>query len=121
MGFRENLKYELSYSGMLVKELAALSGVSKYSLDNYLNKRGQVPSVDSGVKIAQALGVSVEYLVTGNENPTRAASFSPEIRILLQNFKQLNKKDRDLVLSIVQLVKNQGDTGVSDTKFEGQA
>jgi hypothetical protein len=27
MGFKENLKAELSYSGMLVKELAARSGI----------------------------------------------------------------------------------------------
>lgn len=102
------MKSELAYSGMLVKELAALSGVSKYSLDNYLNKRGQVPSVESGVKIAQALGVSVEYLVTGGENSSRTASFSPEIRMLLQNFRQLSEQDRDLALSIIQLIKDQG-------------
>jgi len=67
MGFKENLKSELLYSGMLVKELAAKSGVNKYSLDNYLNKRGQVPSVEAAFKIAQTLGVTVEYLVTGTE------------------------------------------------------
>jgi transcriptional regulator with XRE-family HTH domain len=58
MGFKENLKSELAYSGMLVKELAAKSGVNKYSLDNYLNKRGQIPSVEAAVKIAHALGVT---------------------------------------------------------------
>ena len=60
MGFKENLKSELSYSGMLVKELAAKSGVNKYSIDNYLNSRGQIPSADAAVRIAPALGVSVE-------------------------------------------------------------
>jgi transcriptional regulator with XRE-family HTH domain len=65
MGFKENLKSELLYRGMLVKELAALSGVKKYSIDNYLNSRGQKPSAEVAVKIADALGVTVEYLVTG--------------------------------------------------------
>jgi hypothetical protein len=47
-------------------------------------------------------------LVTGDENPNRMASFSPEVRTLLHNFNQLNEKDRSMVLSIVQLFKNQG-------------
>ena len=65
MGFKENLKSELSYQNMLVKELAAMTGISKKTLDNYLNARKYMPSADAAVKIAQALGVSVEYLVTG--------------------------------------------------------
>jgi hypothetical protein len=36
MGFRENLKTELEYNDMAVKELAALSGVPKRAIDNYL-------------------------------------------------------------------------------------
>jgi len=67
MSFKENLKSELAFSGLLVKELAAKSGVNKHSIDNYLNKRGQLPSVEVAVRIAQALNVSVEYLVTGEE------------------------------------------------------
>jgi transcriptional regulator with XRE-family HTH domain len=108
VGFKENLKSELVFQNKLVKELALETGISRHTLDNYLNQRGHVPAADVAVKIAQNLGVSVEYLVTGDENSIRTSSFSPEIRILLQNFKQLNEKDRDLVLSIVQLVKNQG-------------
>jgi transcriptional regulator with XRE-family HTH domain len=71
MGFRGNLKSELAYSGMLVKELATKSGVNKYSIDNYLNRRGQTPSVEVAVKMARALGVSVEYLVTGEDQGKR--------------------------------------------------
>jgi lambda repressor-like predicted transcriptional regulator len=36
MGFRENLKAELTYSGILVKELAAEAGIKKHTIDNYL-------------------------------------------------------------------------------------
>ncbi|GHV69907.1 hypothetical protein AGMMS49928_14810 [Spirochaetia bacterium] len=59
MGFKENLKSELAYQGILVKELADLAGISKHTLDNYLNVRGNIPSADVAVKIAQALGVSM--------------------------------------------------------------
>ena len=106
MGFKENLKSELAYQDMLVKELAKLSGVSKHTLDNYLNIRGYMPSADVAVKIARALGVSVEYLVTGEENSPDKSSIGPEIRSLVQNFKLLTEDDRKMLTSILLLFKN---------------
>jgi lambda repressor-like predicted transcriptional regulator len=44
VGFRENLKAELSYSGILVKELAAQTGIKKHTIDNYLSVRGRMPA-----------------------------------------------------------------------------
>jgi len=67
MGFKENLKSELTYLGMQVKELSAKTGVKKHTLDNYLNTHNSLPNVESAVKIAHALGVSVEYLITGKD------------------------------------------------------
>jgi len=91
---------------MLVKELAAQSGISKSTLDNYLGIRGYMPSADIAVKIAQVLGVSVEYLVTGEENSADKNALGPEIRSLVQNFKLLNEEDRKMVISILQLFRN---------------
>ena len=106
MGFKENLKSELTYSGMLVKELAAKSGVSKYSIDNYLNKRGQSPSVEAAVKIAQSLGVSVEYLVTGKEGQTEKALVNHEVQNIVRLIDQLNDKDRLFLLDFVKWVRS---------------
>ncbi|MDR0567717.1 MAG: helix-turn-helix domain-containing protein [Spirochaetaceae bacterium] len=107
MGFRENLKSELTYQDMLVKELASQAGISKHTLDNYLNVREHIPTADVAVKIAKALGVSVEYLVTGDECGHDKTSLSAELRVLIQNFKQLNEADRKMVISIVQMFKQQ--------------
>jgi len=60
MGFRENLRSQLDYSGLLIKELAALSGIKKKTIESYLATNGHTPSVESAVSIAKALGVSVE-------------------------------------------------------------
>ncbi len=68
MSFRDNLKAELAYQDILVKELADLSGVNKRTLDNYLREKANTPPADVAVKIARALNVSVEYLVTGAES-----------------------------------------------------
>lgn len=65
MGFRENLKSELTYQDILVKELAEKTGIPKRSLDNYLREKGSMPPADYAVLIAKALNTTVEYLVTG--------------------------------------------------------
>lgn len=78
MNFRENLKSELTYQGMLVKELSEKTGISKRTLDNYLRENGSLPLVDSAVKIAQALHVSVEYLVNGDHGIPKSASAQGE-------------------------------------------
>jgi transcriptional regulator with XRE-family HTH domain len=94
MGFRENLKSQLQYSGLLVKELAARSGVKKKTLDSYLGIRGYTPSAEAAVSIAQALGVSVEYLVTGRNSPKERplSSLPHDIQEVVQTLEYMNVK-----------------------------
>lgn len=105
MNFRENLKAELAYKGMLVKELAALSGISRHTLDNYLNVRGHIPSADIAVKIARILEVSVEYLVTGHESLPQPPVLSSEMKAHLKTLQQLSGSDRKMIYSIARLFK----------------
>ena len=104
MGFKENLKSELAYKGMLVKELAAKTGISRHTLDNYLNVREHIPTLDVAVKIAKVLDVSVEYLATGEEPPYAHNRMSHDVVTLLQNFNRLNENDRKIVIEHVQLL-----------------
>ena len=107
MGFKENLKSELAFSGMLVKELASLSGVNKRTIDNYLNTHNCIPSADAAVRIAAALGVTVEYLITGNEQQERkAAQPVPDSRAILKNLEALNRRDRKIVLNLIKSLKD---------------
>jgi transcriptional regulator with XRE-family HTH domain len=111
MGFKENLKSELAYSGMLVKELAALSGVNKRTIDNYLNTHNCIPSADAAVRIAAALGVTVEYLITGNERQERGPSQPvPDSRAILKNLEALNRRDRKIVLNLIKSLKDMEDS-----------
>jgi transcriptional regulator with XRE-family HTH domain len=107
MGFKENLKSELAYSGMLVKELAAKSGVNKHSINNYLNARGQIPSIEAGFKIAQALGVSVEYLVTGKEGKRskETREINNEVQTIARLAEQLDDENRKFVIDLIKLIK----------------
>ena len=80
MGFKENLKSELDYQGMLVKELSLKSGIKKQTLDNYLSTHNSVPNAEIAVKIAKALGTTVEYLITGENSKNSNESSSEEIK-----------------------------------------
>ena len=103
MGFKENLKSELLFSGMLVKELAAKSGVNIHSLNNYINSKEQIPSVDAAVKIAQSLGVTVEYLVTGKEGNN--LQMSENAYAIGRLADQLPEKDRQFALDFIKWLK----------------
>jgi transcriptional regulator with XRE-family HTH domain len=108
MGFRENLKAELEYSGMLVKELAAASGLKKHTIDNYLSIRGRMPAADVAENLARALGVSVEYLVTGEDSAVRPApkTLSPEVRLLARIAEDFSPEYRKIALALIQAMKN---------------
>ena len=108
MGFRENLKSQLEYSGMPVKELAANSGVKKKTIDSYLGVYGHMPSVEAAVRIAKALGVSVEYLLTGTDGRKDRpfSSLHSDIQEIVIVSEHLNSKDRHIVLSLARLLKD---------------
>ena len=111
MGFKENLKAELAYKNILIKELASISGVNKRSIDNYLREDSSIPSADAAVRIAGALGVTVEYLITGHEQQGRNASPPlPDSQVVLKNLEALNKRDRKIVLSLIKSLKDMEET-----------
>ncbi|MDR3342934.1 MAG: helix-turn-helix domain-containing protein [Treponema sp.] len=65
--FRTNLRSELEYQGVTVKELSAKTGIPKPILECYVDKRATTPPADRVVRIAAALGVTVEFLVAGRQ------------------------------------------------------
>ena len=67
MNFKDRLRNEIEYKGLLLKEIAAKADVNNNTLLSYVDARGSLPNVETAVKIAQALGVSVEFLVTGQD------------------------------------------------------
>ena len=104
MGFKEILKSELAYKGILVKELAQKTGISRHTLDNYLNIREHIPTLDAAVKIAKALGVSVEYLATGEESPFTNIKMSNENIKLIRSYNLLNENDQKIIIELTQLL-----------------
>jgi transcriptional regulator with XRE-family HTH domain len=111
MGFKENLKSELIYSGILVKELSTKTGIKKHTLDNYLNTHNSLPNAEAAVKIARALGVSVEYLVTGIDGKSAKSqpSLPPDLQLLVNIANKLTPKNRRLAIKMIKVLKEQED------------
>ena len=97
---------------MLVKELAAQAGLKKHTIDNYLSIRGRMPSADVAVRIARVLGVSVEYLVTGNEitENKHSVHFSAEVRHIARIAEKLKPEYRIIALSFLDMLKKHEDS-----------
>jgi transcriptional regulator with XRE-family HTH domain len=106
--FRQILREELDYQGLTVKELAAKSDVAKGAIDSYLGKQASMPPADTAARLANALGVTVEYLLNGQDNKSESTiSFfsSPRKRILLRIFDELVPEDQKFTLDFVKLLK----------------
>lgn len=108
MNFKKNLRAELDYIDLTVKELSAKTGIAKGTLDCYLGARESIPPADIAVKIAKVLGVSVEYLVTG-KNEKNIHSYNPTIRSIIQIMLELNDKDNETILGLAKILKTQAD------------
>ncbi|MCL2181018.1 MAG: helix-turn-helix domain-containing protein [Treponema sp.] len=106
-GFRINLRKELEYQGMMVKELSAKTGISIATLECYLGARSTVPSVEAAVKIAGALQVSVEYLVKGinPENKRTPANPDPETQELIRLIGYLSPEQSRAILHLIYALK----------------
>jgi transcriptional regulator with XRE-family HTH domain len=107
--FKTNLRAELDYHGLTVKELSAKTGIAKGTLDCYLGARASMPPADIATKIAASLEVSVEYLVTGKKTKKQDKLLDHNIRSIIQILTELNEKDIETILGISKIIKNQSE------------
>lgn len=69
--FSDRLREEIDYLGLTRKELSYKANVKIRALDMYIGSQGSMPPADVAVRLAKALNVTVEYLVTGEKNKIR--------------------------------------------------
>ncbi|MCL2380049.1 MAG: XRE family transcriptional regulator [Treponema sp.] len=103
-GFKANLRAALTSRRLTVGKLSAITGVAKGTLDCYLGARASMPPADVAAKIAAALGVTVEYLVSGHEAKAREKNIGAIIRLLVE----LNERDVETVLAVTKVLEAQG-------------
>lgn len=105
MGIKENLKEELAFHDMMVKELAVKTGISRRTLDNYLRDKPASPTAENAVKIAQVLGVSVEHLVTGKDSASPAQEKSQKLHLIVKESEHLEPNKQQIVLDVISSLK----------------
>ncbi len=79
------------------KALAETCGFNVSNVTRW-DKQGYLPQSDTAYYIAQELGVSVEWLLTGKDRE----GLSEEERKLLDEWRLLDARDRDDVIGIVE-------------------
>jgi transcriptional regulator with XRE-family HTH domain len=106
MGFAENLRNELDYQGLIVRQLAVKTGVNINTINHYLSGNKSMPPADVAVKIASVLGVTVEYLITGKvgthkKNEPDISAYL-QYRPLLDNLRLLRRDVRDPIITMIE-------------------
>ena len=109
MGFRENLRTAIEYSGLEQKELAHKTKIPLRSIENYLRENASIPSADKAVQISHVLGVTVEYLVTGKNSTKEVFPYiNADIQKLIHHIEKLPKDKQYIViqnaLSLAQIL-----------------
>ena len=92
MCISDRLKQILEVKGMSIKEFSELTGISYRSAMNYLNE-GRDPNVEGLVKIHEALGISITWLLTGNgamfQTVTQESDMSSQEEKLIANYRSM--------------------------------
>lgn len=102
MGFAENVKFEMDFQDIQIKELSLKTGISKNTLDKYLFGKKVQPGVENAVKIAKALGVSVEYLVFGDsEIGDNIPNITSESKDIIEKYAKLNQFNRKTIVDLL--------------------
>ena len=94
MCFGERLKEEMEYKGLQHKELAAIAQIKPRTLLTYVGSHPSMPPADVAVRLAEALDVSVEYLVEGELHKRKISSRHHH---LVNNFEKLSEKEKQAV------------------------
>ena len=105
--FRENLKDIIEYKGLRTKELSSITKINKRTIDSYLDNRAVIPNAEIAVKLARALGTTVEFLVTGEDalNPEQKLYSDFETyRKYKKIVNELDKLSPELLKSIEAMI-----------------
>ena len=91
--FRDNLRDLIEYKGIVRKELSAQTGISKRTIDTYLDSRAVIPNAEVAVKLAKALGTTVEFLVTGEDSVNHEQKLYSDFETYRKYRKIVNELD----------------------------
>jgi len=95
---RDNLRTVINNSGLIIKEIAAKSGVNKRTIDKWVGRNATEPKINDFFKVCQVLGITVEHLLTGHPPD----GIPHEIFELARKIESLPTKDREEIMLLVK-------------------
>ncbi|HHW7507114.1 TPA: helix-turn-helix domain-containing protein [Mannheimia haemolytica] len=98
MCISDRLKQILEVKGMSVKEFSELTGISYRSAMNYLNE-GRDPNVEGLIKIHEALGISITWLLTGKgamfQSANKESDMSNQEENLISDYRSMSENIKE--------------------------
>lgn len=102
MGFWDNVLAELDYLGMSNRTLAKKAGFDPSNIGRGIRLKSS-PSVETAVKIAEVLNVSVEYLVYGKDfQNAKKQNMLQKYASTLEKLEAIPEKSRNSILSLIE-------------------
>lgn len=116
--FRETLRTKMQERNLTAKDLAALietdedrtEGVQVYRvIENWVGKKGAIPNAERAVSLANALGTTVEYLVTGKDDSSTfedrsLIELARKYKKVLSDLEDMDELQRSTVLIQIEAV-----------------
>lgn len=106
MGFKAKLRDEMDFQDIKPKELSEKTGISVNTIRNYINGHNALPNIYSAVKIAKALGISVEELA--DDGSDGSAAKTPAARKFSALFERLSANDQKSVMALITEMYSHG-------------
>ena len=104
MSFKDRLRKEIENRGFLIKEMSAKVGISNSTFLSYIDARGVLPNIETGVKIAKILDVSAEYLVTGEDERIDIKKRT-DIQDIVRDLYSLNQTQIEIIKKMVHSLR----------------
>ena len=101
MEFNDRLRNIRIERGLSQDEVAKRAGTTKQSISRYENSVNK-PTITAAKNIADALGVSLEYLYNGQEK-TPAISDGGRTEEFAKLFSQLNAEEKRQIIDLIKL------------------
>jgi transcriptional regulator with XRE-family HTH domain len=102
MNFWERVDSELKFLGKTRKELATAVGFDAANI-SFGIKRNSIPYADTALKVSRFLGVSLDYLLDMNEEPSQN-TFNKQILEIENKLRRFSQNDLNAILTVVNAI-----------------